>query len=209
MSDEQQEPQKEKTRARVIDLLRRGYQTVDELAAALGLTDNAVRMHLAGLERAGIVHARGVRRRGTAGKPATIYEITPEAEPSFSRAYPPVLAALVDVLSERLGSAELEAILREVGARMGSGQAVPAGTLQKRVKAASLLLNQLGGVTTVEQSNAKHVVLRGAGCPLGVAVQHHPEVCRLVQEMLTELVGVAPTECCQRGDRPSCAFEFS
>jgi predicted ArsR family transcriptional regulator len=96
--------QKQKTRARVIELLRGGRKTVDELAAALGLTDNAVRMHLAGLERAGLVRAEGVRRSGMAGKPATIYEIAPEAEPGFSRAYAPVLATLVEVLGDRLTS---------------------------------------------------------------------------------------------------------
>src|SRR5215207_8128885 len=60
----EQETQKLKTRARVIELLRHGRKTVDDLAAALGLTDNAVRMHLAGLEREGLVRAEGVRRSG-------------------------------------------------------------------------------------------------------------------------------------------------
>ena len=40
------------------------------MAAALGLTDNAVRAHLTALERDGVVNAGGVRRAGTAGKPA-------------------------------------------------------------------------------------------------------------------------------------------
>lgn len=43
------------TRGQVVTLLRRGSRTVDELAGTLGLTDNAVRAHLAGLERDGLV----------------------------------------------------------------------------------------------------------------------------------------------------------
>ena len=38
-------------RGRIIALLRRGSSTVEELAAALGVTDNAVRAHLQLIER--------------------------------------------------------------------------------------------------------------------------------------------------------------
>ena len=39
----------ESTRGKILDLLRTKEQTVNELAAALGLTDNAVRAHLLSL----------------------------------------------------------------------------------------------------------------------------------------------------------------
>jgi predicted ArsR family transcriptional regulator len=41
------------TRGRIVTLLRRSSHTVEELAQALDLTDNAVRAHLATLERDG------------------------------------------------------------------------------------------------------------------------------------------------------------
>ena len=44
----------ESTRGKILDLLRTKEQTVNELAAALGLTDNAVRAHLLSLERDGL-----------------------------------------------------------------------------------------------------------------------------------------------------------
>ena len=56
------------TRGQVVTLLRQGHATVEDLARALGLTDNAVRAHLAALERDGLVVQSGLRR-GT-GKPA-------------------------------------------------------------------------------------------------------------------------------------------
>src|SRR5215468_2499006 len=73
----------ESTRGRLVALLRRDVRTVDELAQQLGLTDNAVRAHLAALERDGWVVSRGVRHSGSSGKPATIYELTPDAEVLF------------------------------------------------------------------------------------------------------------------------------
>ena len=47
------------TRGRVVQLLRRASRTVEELARALELTDNAVRAHLATLERDGLCGRAG------------------------------------------------------------------------------------------------------------------------------------------------------
>ena len=69
-------PQPDATRGRLLALLREGAWTVDDLAARLELTDNAVRFHLAALEREGGVAKVGVQRRPGAGKPA----VTPPAE---------------------------------------------------------------------------------------------------------------------------------
>src|SRR5919112_2831709 len=107
------------TRGQLVTLLRRGGRTVEELAQELDLTDNGVRVHLATLERDGIVRQRGSVRRGSGGgKPAYIYELTPEAEELFPKAYEPVLGRLLDVLSEQLGSEESETLVRLVGRRL-------------------------------------------------------------------------------------------
>jgi predicted ArsR family transcriptional regulator len=197
-----------RTRARVVDQLRQGPCTVDQLAVALGLTDNAIRAHLAALEQEGVVRQEGVRRSGSAGKPAVIYGISPAAEVAFSRVYAPVLAALVDSLSERFTRAELEQVLRIVGRRLGEAQAAPAGNLARRVRAVSVLLNGLGAVTTVETKNS-HVVLHGASCPLAVAVSRRHEVCLAVEELLAVLIGARVERQCQYHDRPVCQFELS
>lgn len=61
------------TRGRIVLLLRRSSRTAGELAQALALTDNAVRSHLATLERDGLVRQGGERRGGA--KPAIVYEL--------------------------------------------------------------------------------------------------------------------------------------
>ncbi len=200
-----QKLQKLKTRARVVELLRYGKHTVDELARALSLTDNAVRMHLTALEHEGVVRSNGVRRSGTAGKPATIYGIAPEAESGFSHAYAPVLASLLETLGQRLTHDELESVMRSTGRRLGEAQTLPPGNLQKRVRAASVVLNELGALTTVEGQNGS-AVLRGGSCPLSVAVRQRREVCRAVQEMLGVMVDADVEQHCQQGDQPECCF---
>ena len=57
----------ESTRGQIVALLRQSAKTVDELARELGLTDNAVRLHLGTLEKDGVVRAGSVRRGGGVG----------------------------------------------------------------------------------------------------------------------------------------------
>src|SRR5438552_15865615 len=73
------------TRGRIVLLVRRSARTVDELTELLGVTRNAVREHLATLERDGLVHRSGARRGD--GKPAQLYPLTPEAVELFPRGY--------------------------------------------------------------------------------------------------------------------------
>src|SRR3954468_15545015 len=94
------------TRGKIIALLRRGRATVEELAAALRVTDNAVRPQLQLLEQEGIVRATGTRPSVGAGKPATTYEIAPVAEAALSSAYAPVLTALLEALAQRMPANE-------------------------------------------------------------------------------------------------------
>src|SRR2546423_518664 len=106
------------TRGRVVALLRRGDRSVEELAQALGLTDNAVRAQLALLETEGIVRSVGIRRDGTVGKPAMLYGVAPSASALFSSAYAPLLASLLAELSERMSPRQLDTLLRGAGRRL-------------------------------------------------------------------------------------------
>jgi predicted ArsR family transcriptional regulator len=152
------------TRGRIVTLLRRRGRTVEELAQALGLTDNGVRAHLATLERDGIAQQRGTVSRGS-GKPAYVYELTPEAEALFPKAYGPVLRQLLDVMVERLGPEETEALLRAVGRRIADGWTVPTDGVRSQLEAAVAVLNELGGFVELEDRNGISII-RGYSCPL-------------------------------------------
>lgn len=195
------------TRGRIITLLRRRRRSVDELAEELELTDNAVRAHLGALESDGVVVAAGVRRDGTVGKPATIYDIAPTAQPMFSGAYAPVLAALLAELGDRLSPRELESVLRDTGRRIAEGMPEPRGDLGRRVREAAAFLDQLGGLTEVEKRGGRYVV-QGASCPLAEAVSVNPGVCRAVETALAEATGVPVRERCDRSAGSRCRFEF-
>jgi predicted ArsR family transcriptional regulator len=195
----------ETTRGQVLGLLRRGARTVEELARALGLTDNAIRAHLATLERDGLVRQEGRRRGSGAGKPAQLYAATEEVELRLSRAYAPVLAALLEELAERLPGEETEKLLSAVGRRLAAAGPRGGETLEDRARDAVALLNELGGDASLEPDGAGFLV-RGCGCPLSAAVSRRPETCRLVQALLSDVTGVQVGQCCAQEPRPQCCF---
>jgi predicted ArsR family transcriptional regulator len=198
----------ETTRGRIVGLLRRGTRTVEELARALGLTDNAVRNHLATLERDGLVRPEGVRRSPGAGKPAVLYELRPEAEPLLSRAYAPVLSTMLEVLVAELPPDRAAELLREVGRRLAASTGGRAsGELDDRVRAAAAVLTSLGGEVDVVGEDGT-LRLRGWACPLSVAVARRPELCQAVETLVTEIAGAPARECCEHGARPRCCFSI-
>jgi predicted ArsR family transcriptional regulator len=192
------------TRGRIVALLRRGERSVEELAAALGLTDNAVRAQLAVLEREGIVLAAGIRRDGSVGKPATLYGVAREASPLFSSAYAPVLASLLVELGERLPPDELEAVLRSAGRRLAPALPLPA-SFDERARAGAAVLTQLGAEADLVRVG-KGYEIRGHGCVLSSAVSACPATCQAVEALLRGVTGARVVEHCDRAGVPDCRF---
>ena len=194
------------TSGRIVELLRRGPLTIDEIASAVGLTRTAVRAQLSTLLRDGTIEEKG-SQRGTS-KPARTYGISTEAELLLSRLYIPLLAQLLHVLADRTPRREFDSIMREVGRGLMAGRTMPRGTLEERVRAASALLNDLGGTTDVNEEG-NHFVIRGHGCPLSAATNQYPEACNALESLLNEFVGQRVTKCCELYGRQRCCFEVA
>jgi predicted ArsR family transcriptional regulator len=193
------------TRGRLIALLRRSPHTVEELAKALGVTDNAVRAQLASLERDGMVRQHGLRRGS--GKPSFSYALKTEFEPLLSRAYIPMLVRLLRGMGERLPAQQVSELLNQVGEGWAGELPRVSGDLRSKVTAGSKLLNDLGGVTDVEEEN-QCLVIRGYSCPLALAVRENRGVCVAVQALLSRYIGENVVEHCDRdGERVQCRFE--
>ncbi len=197
----------ESTRGKILDLLRTKEQTVNELAAAVGLTDNAVRAHLVSLERDGLAHQSGTQ----AGfrKPHATYALTPEAEQIFPKSYGVLLDLILIVISKQLSSKELRAAMREVGRRVADNHlsAIKGKSRTERIETALRILKDLGGSATFEESEGKHLIL-GNGCPLAAATSRHPEACLIAEALLTQIIGAPVKEHCIHGNAPSCRFEI-
>ena len=197
----------ESTRGKILDLLRTKEQTVNELAAALDLTDNAVRAHLLSLERDGLTYQSGMQPGFR--KPHATYALTPEAEQIFPKSYGILLDLILIVISRQLSPKELRAAMREVGKRVADKHLpeVKGKSRNKRIETALRILKDLGGSATFETSEGKHFI-RGHGCPLAAATSRHPEACLIAETLLSEIIGGPVKECCVHGSTPSCRFEI-
>lgn len=196
----------ESTRGQIVTILRGSACTVEELAAQLELTDNAVRAHLATLERDGLVRQSGLRRGPR--KPHFTYVLRPEADALFPKAYDALLNQLIAVLKNRLKPSEIEDVLREVGRAVAAGAPSGENNLNGRVQTALKVLEAIGGSAAVEQHEDK-IVIQGNSCPLAAAVNVHPEVCQLAETLVAEIVKAPVHETCDREGRPKCRFEIS
>src|SRR5439155_27078492 len=85
------------TRGKILELLRARECTVNDLAGALRVTDNAVRAHRASLQRDRLVVHSGMK----AGfrKPDTTYALGAEAEQLVPKAYGRLDALLIAICS--------------------------------------------------------------------------------------------------------------
>ena len=196
------------TRGRLVTLLRGGTKTVNELAEELELTDNAVRAHLLSLERDGLIKQSGIQR-GTR-KPHFAYELSEEAEHLFPKAYDALLNQLITVLKRRITPLALEEVLREVGRSLAGAQVSSEknSDMDSRIGAALAALEAIGGSARVEKENKK-LVICSESCPLATAVAEHPEVCRLAETLLSEIIGFEVQERCDRNGPPRCRFEVT
>ena len=192
----------------ILDRLRRAPHTVDELADALGITGNAVRLHLAALDRDGFVRPGGIRK--TARRPSRTYRLAPGGESLFCQGYAPFLDQVLHAMRATFSAEEIDRVLEAVGRRLAGGRA--NGALPARVQAAASVLDELGGVTKVTR-RANGVVtftIRGLSCPLDNIARNHDDACRAVETMVAEMTGAPAAQRCERGaDPPQCVIEVS
>ena len=178
---------------------------MNELAAELRLTDNAVRAHLASLERDRLVSQSGLKPG--VRKPHTTYALGPEAEQLFPKAYGRLVSLLMSMFSRQIKPRNLRAGMRAAGSILAREHLpeLRGKTRQQRIDVALRVLKELGGSATFREEDGKHFIY-GNGCPIAAASANHPEACVLAESLLTEIIGSPVKEHCIRGSAPACRF---
>lgn len=195
----------ESTRGKVVSALRGSKRTVNELAADLKLTDNAIRAHLITLERDGLVEQCGTVKGFR--KPHSVYQLTAEARHVFPKFYHTLFNRLLDSIKARMPAATTAALLDEVG-RSFAGERAAAKknrSMNDRLEKALSALQDLGGSAAVV-SEAGKLMIKSNACPLADAIKEHPETCKIAESMIQEIVGEKVREVCDRSETPRCRF---
>src|SRR3989304_1249816 len=147
----------ESTRTKVVEILRRGESTIDELTQVLDLAPATVRRHLDILQRDGFVGVRPVRRE--TGRPHYVFSLTDLAEDllphHFLRLTRRLLEAGAPPLFERLA----EGLARTYGSR------VSGVSLAERLDQAVAALAEEGLTFEVVPKDEGAYLLLGSECP--------------------------------------------
>jgi len=194
----------ETTRGQIVMRLRNASRSVNDLAADLGLTDNAIRANLMTLERDHLVESAGTVK--TVRRPYVIYRLTDEARHLFPKSYDSLFNRLLDAVKNRFSPASITGLMHEVGKNIGSGADVPASAdIDEKIAKTLSALEELGGAAVVERDDDK-IWIKSQSCPFADAVAEHPEVCRMAEAMVEEMVGLPVEESCDRKHQPKCCF---
>lgn len=194
------------SRGKIIMLLRRNDLTVNDLAEKLSLTDNAVRANLLSLERDGLVRQKGMVKGFR--KPHYSYGLSENARDLFPRPYGILFNKLLSALRSSLSPSALLERFREVGSGIGKESKIDSNaTIDHKIERALDAIESLGGAATQVSSNGK-TIISSESCPFAEAVAEHPEVCKITESMIAEILETDVNETCDRSGSPKCRFQI-
>jgi predicted ArsR family transcriptional regulator len=199
------------TRGKIVSALRRRHTaSAVELAGEFGLTPNAVRQQLIGLERDGYVAERSVKRGPT--KPTLEYSLTPSADALFPQRYDRMLGAVLREVKTSFGSDGLETVMKSLGRREAEKYRAKLVAPDAKGRAIELaaLLRASGVEADVVETAGGVVELREHNCPYASTVGEHPEVCSIIHTVLSETVSSSTVQVesiATGGD--ACRFEIA
>jgi len=191
------------TRQSVLKLLKtKGSATATELAALLGLTDMAVRRHLAALEQDGYIVPVTVRQ--PMGRPAKLYQLTEVAEHFFPKNYHLLMLDLLEELESHADGGDAVGQLFEARRRKLLGRyasRMEGKPLHERVAELADIQNAGGYMVEVEKDSDAAYMLHEYNCPIAQVAGRYQQACQCELALFRDLLEteVERTECLAKG----------
>lgn len=179
---------------------------VDAVGVALGISHNAVRQHLAALERDGFV-VKG-ETRPTGRRPEQLYVLTPRGREVFPRRYDVMAERVIAEVAESAGPATLSKMMARLGEKAAAEMPPAADTGEvgpnRAQRIASVMLE--AGYEAEADGEAEVVA---HNCVFHHLAAQFPEVCEFDLAFLRAASGAAieHTECMVRGGH-ACRFRL-
>lgn len=180
--------------------------SVEELCERLRISHNAVRQHLSALLARG--HVERGQARPTGGRPQARFHLTEGGRALFPRNYGLLSTALLSMLRERYGTAELETLLQELGRTLGSHEAAPSPQASSD-EVAQRLAGQLDalGYEAVAARHGQEQHVEAFNCVFHALARSVPQVCKFDLAYMEAASGrrIHHMECIIRGGH-MCRF---
>ena len=174
-------PRPQTGRAAVLAQVKReGPVAADALAAQLGLTPMAVRQHLQGLEREGLVAQLEADRKAGRGRPARLWRTTPAGDHRFADAHAGLTVDLIRQMRTAFGEAGLDRLLALRTAEQTSlygAEIDPRAPLRARLEALAAIREREGYMAELREDEAGFLLLEHH-CPVCAAAHICTGLCR-------------------------------
>lgn len=176
-------------RARIVAAIADGPRTAAELADALGISQVAVRRHLARLTEDGFVAGRTDEPDGP-GRPVTRHHLTSEGHQLLPQGYAALAEELLAYIRDTAGAEGVADYLAWRGRRRVRRLAaeVDADTIDDRLSQLAEALTDIGSTATVEATD-DGFVLRQHHCTVIDAARQHPQLCQAEAEEFGRVLG--------------------
>lgn len=179
--------------------------SIDEIAAELAISRNAVKQHLDGLEKQQLVH--GIAMTSTGGRPARSYALTEQGINRFPKQYAWFCNLLLSELAADMDEQALERLMWRLGSKL-------ADSLQPRfankdfgdrLAATIELMGNLGYHAELE-SDGECRIIKAVNCVYHDLAQQRPQLCHfdkalisgLLQKPIEQTSCMASKDCCCR-----------
>lgn len=203
--------QETSTRRQLITILRtEGPLSAGDLAARVGITEMAIRRHIATLERDNLIYPTTIRQ--PMGRPAKVYNLTEEADELFPKNYHSLtLGILEDILSldgqdklQELFAHREERLVKEYLTILQSSD-----SFEDKVSKLADLQNERGYLTKLEAKEDGTFELLEFNCPIAQVSRVFPQTCSCETNVFRRVLGadVERNECLAEGGS-CCVFKI-
>jgi predicted ArsR family transcriptional regulator len=177
----------------LLHLKRQGMMTVSELCDALQITAMAVRRHLIGLQKEGLVDSQMVKQ--SRGRPTYKYCLTEKAESLFPSGFQSLAGELLDLIHEQSGhkgvmdllAARNDRQIRTLLPRMENK------SLREKVEEVSKIFSENGYMTEWQETPDGKYIIFQRHCAVHSLANQYRQLCALEPKMIETLVGVPVT----------------
>ena len=184
--------------------------SIDEIAAALNISRNAVQQHFAVLERDGYIQT-GVLNK-TAGRPVRSFILTEAGINSFPKQYAWLSELMLTDLKNEMGSEAFQRYMHKLGNNLSQSflSRFKGKQTGERIEELLKIMDELGFKTkNMTESGSNERTIEACNCIYHDLAQKHEEICEFDKTLMSSLLDkdIELVECMAKGGAV-CRFKI-
>lgn len=174
----------------LMHLKRQGEMTVGQLCDALGITSMAVRRHLVGLQKEGLVDSR--TQRQTRGRPTYFYRLTKKTESLFPSGFQNLAEDILDAVYEKDGQKGVMELLQLRNDRLARQlvEKVCGMSLAEKVQEVTKFFSSSGYMTESEALPNGDFFIFQRHCAVHDLASQYRQICALEPKLIEQVLEV-------------------